>query len=51
MVNRCPRCGTALADDEVDHQEEDGFFWEIQYPIVGTNDFVILATTRPETML
>lgn len=51
MVNRCPRCGTALADDEVDHEDEEGFFWELKYPIVGTKDFVTLATTRPETML
>ena len=51
MVNRCPRCGTALADDEVDHVDEDGFFWDINYPIVGTNDVIVLSTTRPETML
>jgi len=51
MVNRCPRCGTALADDEVEHEDEEGFFRELKYPIIGTNDFIILATTRPETML
>lgn len=51
MVNRCPRCGTALADDEVDHEDEEGFFRELKYPIVGTNDFITLATTRPETIL
>ncbi len=51
MVNRCPRCGTALADDEVNHEDEEGFFWDLKYPIVGTNEFVTLATTRPETML
>ena len=51
MVNRCPRCGTALADDEVDHTDEEGSFRELKYPIVGTDDFVTLATTRPETML
>jgi len=51
MVNRCPRCGTALADDEVDHEDEEGFFRELKYPIVGTNDFIVLATTRPETIL
>ncbi len=51
MVNRCPRCGTALADDEVDHEDEDWFFRDLKYPIVGTKDFVTLATTRPETML
>jgi len=51
MVNRCPRCGTALADDEVNHEDEEGFFRDLKYPIVGTDDFVTLATTRPETML
>lgn len=51
MVNRCPRCGTALADDEVNHEDEEWFFRDIKYPIVGTKDFVTLATTRPETML
>ena len=51
MVNRCPRCGTALADDEVEHIDTEGHFWEIAYPIVWTNNRLILATTRPETML
>ncbi len=51
MVNRCPRCGTALADDEVDHEDEEWFFRDLKYPIVGTDDFITLATTRPETML
>lgn len=51
MVNRCPRCGTALADDEVEFADKEGNFREIKYPIVGTNESLILATTRPETML
>lgn len=51
MVNRCPRCGTALADDEVDHIDTDWFFWEIAYPIVWTDEKLVLATTRPETLL
>ena len=51
MVNRCPRCGTALADDEVEHIDTEWHFWEIAYPIVWTDDTLILATTRPETML
>ena len=51
MVNRCPRCGTALADDEVEHIDTEWHFWEIAYPIVWTDERLILATTRPETML
>ncbi|WP_300392155.1 valine--tRNA ligase [Fusobacterium sp.] len=51
MVNWCPRCGTALADDEVDHVEKPGNFWHIKYPVKGTDKFLIIATTRPETML
>ena len=51
MVNWCPRCGTALADDEVDHVEKPGNFWHIKYPVKGTDKYLIIATTRPETML
>lgn len=51
MVNWCPRCGTALADDEVDHVEKSGNFWHIKYPVKDTDKFLIIATTRPETML
>ncbi len=51
MVNWCPRCGTALADDEVDHEDKPGKIWEINYQIEGTNDYVTIATTRPETMI
>ena len=51
MVNWCPRCGTALADDEVEHKDKSGKIWEIKYQIEGTEEFLIVATTRPETML
>ena len=51
IVNRCPRCGTALADDEVDYADKEWNFWEIRYPILGSEESLILATTRPETML
>ena len=51
MVNWCPRCQTALADDEIEHQDKEGHIWEIKYPIKDSKDFLIIATTRPETML
>jgi len=51
LVNWCPRCMTALSDLETVHQERQGHLWFIRYPIVGSNEFVVVATTRPETML
>lgn len=51
MVNWCPRCGTALADDEVEHVEKDGHLWHIKYPVKDSDEFIIIATSRPETML
>jgi valyl-tRNA synthetase len=51
IVNWCPRCGTAISDLEVKHEEVQGKLFEIRYPVVGTSEFVTVATTRPETML
>jgi valyl-tRNA synthetase len=51
MVNWCPRCGTAIADDEVDHEEKKGSLWHIKYPIKDSDEEFVIATTRPETML
>ncbi len=51
IINWCPVCKTSLSDAEVEHEEQDGHFWHIRYPIVGTEDFLEIATTRPETML
>lgn len=51
MVNWCPRCGTAIADDEVEHMEKDGHLWYIKYPVKDSDEFIIIATSRPETML
>ena len=51
MVNWCPRCMTALSDLEVVHQERNGHLWFVRYPLVGTGEFITVATTRPETML
>lgn len=50
MVNWCPRCGTALADDEVEHVEKDGHLWHVKYPVKDSDEFIIIATSRPETM-
>ena len=48
----CPTCQTSLSDAEVEHEDQNGFFWHIKYPIVGEEGaFVEIATTRPETML
>ena len=52
IINWCPVCQTSISDAEVEHQEQDGFFWHINYPIVGEEGkFVEIATTRPETLL
>ena len=51
IINWCPVCQTSISDAEVEHQEQDGHFWHINYPIAGTGEFVEIATTRPETML
>jgi len=50
IVNWCPRCHTALADEESEHQEQQGNLWHVRYPVEGGGD-VVVATTRPETML
>jgi len=51
IVNWCPRCGTAISDLEVIHEEVPGKLYQIRYPIVGSTEFLVVATTRPETML
>ena len=51
MVNWCPRCQTAISDLEVVHNERVGQIWSIRYPVVGSSEFLVVATTRPETML
>src|SRR5215475_1694049 len=50
MMNWCPVCLTVLSDLEVLHEERAGNLWHIKYPVVGSNEFLIVATTRPETM-
>ena len=52
IVNWCPNCVTALSDAEVEYKDKPGFLWHIKYPIVGEEGrYIVVATTRPETML
>ena len=52
IVNWCPVCNTSISDAEVEHEEQAGHFWHINYPVVGEKGrFVEIATTRPETLL
>ncbi len=51
LINWCPRCHTALSDLEVEHEDKQGNLWHLRYPVKGTEQVLIVATTRPETML
>ncbi|MCR5082297.1 MAG: valine--tRNA ligase [Parasporobacterium sp.] len=51
IINWCPVCKTSISDAEVEHEEKAGHFWHLRYPIAGTDKYIQLATTRPETML
>ncbi len=51
LINWCPACQTTISDAEVEHENKQGGFWHIKYPIKGTDRFLEFATTRPETML
>ena len=51
IINWCPHCITALSDAEVEYTEQQGHFWHIKYPVKDSDEFVIIATTRPETLL
>lgn len=51
IINWCPECQTTISDAEVNHIEKQGHFYHIEYPIVGSDEKVRLATTRPETMM
>ncbi|NLA44773.1 MAG: valine--tRNA ligase, partial [Candidatus Cloacimonetes bacterium] len=51
IINWCPRCVTALANDEVEYSEENGNLWYIRYPLTDGSGYMVVATTRPETML
>ena len=51
LINWCPRCHTALSDLEVEHEDKNGNLWHLRYPVQGTKQHLVVATTRPETML
>ena len=51
IINWCPRCQTALSDIEVEHKDQEGKLWEIRYPLADGSGELVVATTRPETML
>ena len=51
LINWCPDCKTTLSDAEVEHEEKSGAFWHIKYPVIGTDEYLEIATTRPETMV
>lgn len=51
IINWCPKCQTAISDIEVEHTDSDGHLWYIKYPVENSDEFMVVATTRPETML
>ncbi len=51
IINWCPSCTTALSDAEVEYSDQPGHFWHVRYQITGTDRYITVATTRPETML
>jgi valyl-tRNA synthetase len=51
IINWCPKCRTSISDAEVEFEEKEGHFWHIKYPVKGSSEFIVVATTRPETML
>ncbi|HEY5583575.1 MAG TPA: valine--tRNA ligase [Ruminiclostridium sp.] len=51
ITNWCPKCNTSISDIEVEFEEQAGHFWYIKYPVKDSDEFVVIATTRPETLL
>lgn len=51
IINWCPKCQTAISDAEIEYSEREGHFWHIKYPVKDSDEYIIIATTRPETML
>ncbi len=50
IINWCPKCKTSISDSEMNFEEHDGHFWHVRYKLAGTDEFITIATTRPETM-
>lgn len=51
IINWCPKCNTSISDAEVEYEEKEGNFWHLKYPVKDGNEYLVVATTRPETML
>jgi len=51
IISWCPHCQTALSDAEVDYEDRAGHLWHVRYPVEGTDEYITIATTRPETMM
>ncbi|MGI5920409.1 MAG: valine--tRNA ligase [Syntrophomonadaceae bacterium] len=51
IINWCPKCHTAISDIEVEHEDTEGHLWHLKYPLEDSDEYIIVATTRPETML
>lgn len=51
IINWCPKCNTSISDAEVEYEEKEGNLWHIRYPIKDSGEYIVVATTRPETML
>lgn len=51
IINWCPKCKTSISDAEVEYDEQEGSFWHIKYPVKDSSEYIVVATTRPETML
>lgn len=51
IINWCPKCHTTISDIEVEHKNHAGNIWHLKYPVVNSDEYIVVATTRPETML
>ncbi|MDD2401359.1 MAG: valine--tRNA ligase [Clostridia bacterium] len=51
IINWCPKCQTTISDIEVEHEDQQGKLWHVRYPVVDSNEYIVIATTRPETLL